>query len=112
MLVITLGAANLFGLMPPGYAGAAMLKEPPCGMACCVEGVCECQTIPAEAPTQPSSNFPVEAKQSVKFVPMLLVILPASDAGCTTVLVSQPAVMDNGKAAVTPMFRLHCAMLM
>ena len=112
MIVIALGAANSFDLMHPGYAGAVMLKEPTCGMPCCVEGVCECQTIPAEAPTQPASNFPVEAKPSMKFVPMLLVILPASDAGCTTVLVPQPAVMGNGTAAVTPVFRLHCSMLM
>ena len=112
MIVIALGAANFFGLMTPGYAGAVAVKEPPCGMACCLNGGCDCQAVPAETPPQPAQNSPVAIKQAVKFVPMLLAILPASNAGCTTVLAPQSALMGRGAVTATPIFRLHCAMLM
>ena len=111
MIVIALGAANFFGLMNPGLAGAVAVKAPPCGMACCVQGVCECQAIPADTPP-PAPNAPLVDKPALKFVPMLITLLPVPVADSTTIPVLPPAVAGRGQASATPMFRLHCAMLM
>ncbi len=112
MIVIALGAANLAGLVTPSYAGAATVKAPPCGMACCVKGVCECQAVPADAPPQPAPNAPVAGKQAMKYVPMLLAILSTPAAGSSQSPVQLPAIAGRWQALATPIFRLLCAMLM
>ncbi len=110
LIVIALGAAHLSGLMTP--AGAAMVKVPACGMACCVKGGCECLAIPADTLPQPSPNAPVVAKLDMKYVPTLLALLPAPVADSMAIPVLPPVIAGSRQASATPMFRLHCAMLM
>lgn len=111
MIVVALAAAHLSGLMTYGHAGAVAVKAPPCGMACCVKGVCECQTVPADTP-QSAPNAPVANKLAMKYVPMLLAILPAPAAISTTMPALPTAIAGRRQTAAMPIFRLHCAMLM
>jgi|GEM_PF-3682837 len=114
MLVTTLGVVHLLGGMLSGSAGPQQVEAPACGMACCVKNVCECQPEVKDAQSQPVPATPLETKLETKFVPMLHTILPAPEAGGTppAVLSASADRTHLGKTHATPMFRLHCAMLM
>lgn len=114
MLVTALGAVHLLGGMTTGSAGAQHVQAPACGMACCVKNVCECQPVVTDTPSQPVPAAPVVPKLETKFVPMLLTILPAPVAGRLppAVLSASADITCAWKTHATPMFRLHCALLM
>ena len=111
MIVIALGAVDLSGRMTPAHAGAETVKAPPCSMACCVQGECECKAVPEDAPQMPAPNAPVAGKQAMTYVPTLLAILPAPAAGGIQSPVLPAAIAGRWHALATPIFRLHCAML-
>jgi hypothetical protein len=114
IIVTALGVVHLLGGMTSSSAGAQQVAASACGMACCVKNVCECQPLVPDAPSQPVPMTPVGPKLETKFVPMLLVVLPAPVDGRTpsTVTSASAALECLGKVPATPMFRLHCALLM
>ncbi|MCF7787717.1 MAG: hypothetical protein K9N47_16425 [Prosthecobacter sp.] len=114
MLVTTLGVVHLLGGMTSRSAGAPQVEAPACGMACCVKDVCECQPEVTDGPSRQVPLTPVGPKLETKFVPMLLTILPAPEVGGTppAVLSASADMTRIGEVRATPMFRLHCALLM
>jgi hypothetical protein len=113
LIFTVLWTVHLLGGLMPGMVSAQAVKLPACRMACCVKDVCECQPVLSDAPTQPAPVAPVAPKLETKFVPTLLALLAVPVAGNMpnrTLLPTESLRAWNAQA--TPIFRLHCALLM
>lgn len=111
LLITTLAVVYLLGAVMPG--AAQVPQAPACGMACCEKNVCECLVTPSEESSQPAPADPVASKLELKYTPQLLACLSVPAVSGKLLAAPLPAEMKHaGKAQATPIFRLHCALLM
>ncbi len=115
MIATLLGVVYLFGIILTTVerAKAVTMKAPACGMACCMKGVCECQAVRSDTPAQSAPAAPVAPRLITKFVPTLLALLPAQvESGMPHAVIPAAESTCSGSSRATPIFRLHCALLM
>lgn len=107
-LMVQMAGASVSG---PSCVQSKEAKTGPCTLGCCSSSLCQCGMAPTQKPAEPAPLAPTPQSQLLKFMPLLVNVIPQTFAPLVLQKPSRPLTHDAFLPHCPPALALHCALL-